>query len=248
MIAIGGAALWAGGLAFQALIALISALMLWELMRMCAPTPTSAPIQIAMLGGVVLMGSALVSGYFILPAIAAVVLVGAGQAGAGHRAVWLGYAAMILLAGIGMIQLRLQAGPLWMGWLIGIVVVTDIAGYFAGKTLGGPRLWPRVSPKKTWSGTLAGWGAAALVGAGFAAWIGDGELIDALAGLGVLLAAASQAGDIAESAIKRRAGVKDSSGLIPGHGGFLDRFDGMIGAALVLLLIGALTGFPPGVS
>ncbi|WP_026757847.1 phosphatidate cytidylyltransferase [Sediminimonas qiaohouensis] len=248
MVAIGGLALWWGGLVFHAMIAVVTALMLWELMRMCAPTPASASIQIAILGGVVLMASAFVSGFFTLPAIAAVVLVGAGQAGAGRRAIWLGYAAMILLAGLGMIMLRLQAGPLWMGWLIGVVVVTDIAGYFAGKALGGPRVWPRVSPKKTWSGTLAGWAAAAVLGAGLAVWAGNAAGIGALTALSVLLSAASQAGDIAESAIKRRAGVKDSSALIPGHGGFLDRFDGMIGAALIVLLIGVVAGFPPGVS
>ena len=248
LVVIGGVGLWWGGLVFQGLIALVCALMLWELMRICAPQPESAPIQIAFLGAAVLMGSALVSGFFVLPAVLAVVLVGAGQAGAEQRVIWASYAAMILLAGVGMILLRLQAGPLWMGWLIGVVVATDIAGYFAGKRFGGPRLWARVSPKKTWSGTLAGWAAAALVGAGFAVWIGGDAGIVALAGLSVLLSAASQAGDIAESAIKRRAGIKDSSGLIPGHGGFLDRFDGMIGAALILLLIGAVAGFPPGVS
>ena len=123
---------------------------------------------------------------------------------------------------------------LWIGWLILVVAVTDIAGYFAGRAIGGPKFWPSVSPKKTWSGTMAGWIGAAVVGAIFARWSTAGPelvLISAVAAL------ASQMGDIAESAIKRRMAVKDSSHLIPGHGGLLDRFDGLIGATLMMVLV-----------
>ena len=246
MVAVAAAALWWGGLAFRAMIALGCAAMLWELMRLCDPRPASAPLQVAVLGGVVLMGLSFLPGVWALPLLLAVIVAGLGQAGAGHRLVWGGYGAMILLAGLGMIVLRSHAGAGWMAWLIAVVVASDVAGYFAGKALGGPLLWPRVSPKKTWTGTVAGWAGAAIVGALFAAWLDAG--VAAMAALSVLLAAAAQAGDIGESAIKRRAGVKDSSGLIPGHGGALDRFDGMIGAALVLLLIGLVAGIPPGVS
>ena len=132
---------------------------------------------------------------------------------------------------------------IWMFWLVLVVVATDVAGYFAGRLIGGPKFWPRVSPKKTWSGTVAGWIAAGLLGAVFAHYtIANFNLVP----LSVAAAMASQLGDIAESAIKRRAGVKDSSNLIPGHGGLFDRFDGMLGAALFILIIGQLVGFPPG--
>ena len=122
-----------------------------------------------------------------------------------------------------------------------VVVVTDVAGYFAGRIIGGPKFWPAVSPKKTWAGTTAGWLAAAVVGVVFG--IGSG-VMGTLVLASVLLSFASQLGDIAESAIKRRVGVKDSSTLIPGHGGLLDRFDGMLGAALALLLLEVGFGFP----
>ncbi len=120
-----------------------------------------------------------------------------------------------------------------------------MAGYFAGRLLGGPKFWPRISPKKTWSGTLAGWALAAAVGWGMARHAG----IDAaplLAALSAVTAFAAQMGDIGESWIKRRMGVKDSSGLLPGHGGVMDRFDGMTGASVFLYLLMQLTDFPAG--
>jgi phosphatidate cytidylyltransferase len=122
-----------------------------------------------------------------------------------------------------------------------VVAVTDIGGYFAGRIIGGPKFWPRVSPKKTWSGTVAGWVGAGVVGWAFMAATGMGV---ALIGISIALSMASQMGDIAESAVKRNAGVKDSSALLPGHGGVWDRFDGMLGASLLLLVIESFTGFP----
>ena len=146
-------------------------------------------------------------------------------------------------SGFGMMHVRVDLGFGWLVWLVLIVVVTDVAGYFAGRTLGGPKFWPRVSPKKTWSGTVAGWLGAAVVGAFFA--VNSGAWVAVLLA-SVVLSFASQLGDIAESAIKRKTGVKDSSALIPGHGGVLDRFDGMLGASIGFLLIEVLFGFPWG--
>jgi phosphatidate cytidylyltransferase len=111
--------------------------------------------------------------------------------------------------------------------------------------IGGPKLWPRVSPKKTWSGTVAGWVGATVVAILFAGATNAGF---GLIGVSIAVSMASQIGDIAESAIKRRSGVKDSSNLIPGHGGLLDRFDGMLGAAVFIVIAGPLIAFPPGVS
>ena len=152
------------------------------------------------------------------------------------------FAVMVLLAGFGMMSVRDDMGFVWMLWLVLVVVVTDILGYFAGRLIGGPKFWPRVSPKKTWAGTAGGWVGAALVGAAFAFATGAGlQLI----GVSVAVSMASQMGDIAESAIKRRVGVKDSSNLIPGHGGLLDRFDGMLGASVLVLIAGPLFSLAP---
>jgi phosphatidate cytidylyltransferase len=121
--------------------------------------------------------------------------------------------------------------------LFAVVWATDIAGYFVGRFVGGPKLWPRVSPKKTWSGAIGGaLGAivAALAVARFA------HLTNSLAivRLALLLSAVSQAGDLFESAFKRRFGVKDAGHVIPGHGGIMDRLDGFVAAAVVAALIG----------
>ena len=119
-----------------------------------------------------------------------------------------------------------------------MVIATDVAGYFVGRIVGGPKFWPKVSPKKTWSGTVGGWVAAAAVGAFFGGW--------PLILVSVVTSFFSQMGDAAESAIKRRTGVKDSSNLIPGHGGLMDRFDALMGASLFIMLVGAIVGLPTG--
>jgi phosphatidate cytidylyltransferase len=126
-------------------------------------------------------------------------------------------------------------------FLFALVWGTDIAAYFAGRAIGGPKLWPAVSPKKTWSGTVAGWVGAAIVGAIFLRFTTAGP---DLPWISAALSLASQIGDITESAIKRRMGVKDSSNLIPGHGGLLDRFDGMLGAALFMLFVAQVVIVP----
>jgi phosphatidate cytidylyltransferase len=126
-----------------------------------------------------------------------------------------------------------------------IVWVTDIGGYFAGRGIGGPKLWPRVSPKKTWAGAIGGFAASLAVAAGFAA-CGFGKILPMLL-LGAVLSVASQLGDLFESAVKRRFGVKDSSHIIPGHGGLLDRLDGFVAAVVVAAIFGLLRGGADGV-
>lgn len=147
----------------------------------------------------------------------------------GHRT-WLAYGLLLAVAALALDFGQIVAGPRGILALIGIVVISDILGYFAGRALGGPKFWPRISPKKTWSGTVAGW-----IGAGiFGALVGP-DLLGVswwACGLGaVVLSFAGQMGDIVESALKRRAGVKDSSSLIPGHGGVLDRLDALVAVA-----------------
>jgi phosphatidate cytidylyltransferase len=119
-----------------------------------------------------------------------------------------------------------------------VVWATDIGGYFAGRSIGGPKLWPRVSPKKTWAGALGGFGASLAVAGSFATF-GLGKAVPLLV-LSAVLSAVSQLGDLFESAVKRRFGVKDSSHLIPGHGGLMDRLDGFIAAVLVASIFGIL--------
>jgi phosphatidate cytidylyltransferase len=155
-------------------------------------------------------------------------------------AIALFYGAAILLAGAALIWLRCQPQGLVLTlWWLAVVIASDIMGYFAGRLLGGPKFWPRVSPKKTWSGTIAGWIGALIVG-----WVFSGTLGSVVILFSPIVALAGQMGDIAESAIKRRAGVKDSSNLIPGHGGVLDRFDAVIFAALIVAGAGVLCPFP----
>jgi phosphatidate cytidylyltransferase len=135
-------------------------------------------------------------------------------------------------------------GLIAIAWLFALVWGTDIMAYFGGRLIGGPKLWPRVSAGKTWSGTLVGIFCGALFALALAVMVLDRAPILPLFFLGVLLAAISQAGDLAESALKRRFRVKDSGALIPGHGGVMDRLDGFTAACVCAALIGALRLYP----
>jgi phosphatidate cytidylyltransferase len=154
------------------------------------------------------------------------------------------YAGAALLASV---VVRLD--PVWgfsaLILVLLIVWVTDIGGYFAGRGIGGPKLWPRVSPKKTWAGAIGGLVLSLAVAAGFA-WFGVGRLLPLLV-LAAVLTVISQLGDLFESAVKRRFGVKDSSHIIPGHGGLLDRLDGYVFAVIGAALIGLMRGGADGV-
>jgi phosphatidate cytidylyltransferase len=141
-------------------------------------------------------------------------------------------------------------GMVLIFWLFAVVWGTDVCAYFAGRAIGGPKLWPRVSPKKTWSGALGGLTGAVVLGAIVLAAFGQPFRWPVLA-VAIVLSALSQAGDLFESSIKRRFGAKDSSQLIPGHGGFMDRLDGFIFAVAAAALLGVskagLADVPAGV-
>ena len=126
-----------------------------------------------------------------------------------------------------------------------VVWAADIGGYFAGRGIGGPKLWPKVSPKKTWAGAIGGF-VAGLAVAGAFAGAGAGKTGPLLA-LAAFLSVISQLGDLFESAVKRRFGVKDSSHIIPGHGGLLDRLDGFVAAVVAAAILGFLRGGADGV-
>jgi len=154
------------------------------------------------------------------------------------------YAAAAEIASV-LVRLDAIAGFVALTLVLLIVWVTDIGGYFAGRGLGGPKLWPRVSPKKTWAGAIGGFIGSLVVAAGFAGF-GLGR-IGPLLLLGGALSVASQLGDLFESAVKRRFDVKDSSHIIPGHGGLLDRLDGYVAAIVLAAVIGVLRGGVDGV-
>lgn len=237
MTAIGLGGVWLGGLWFSAMVALICAGMVWELFRIMAPSQPGQAFWIGALAGVVVIGLGFLPAMFLLPVVVAVAITGATKVEK-DPVIFGAYAAGLVLAGHGLITLRSVDGFDAVMWLVLVVIATDMAGYFAGRTLGGPKFWPSVSPKKTWSGTAAGWVAAGFVGLAFG---GPGLVM-----ISVLMAFASQMGDAAESAIKRRNNVKDSSGLIPGHGGLLDRFDAMMAAALFVMIVSLVSPLPLG--
>ncbi|KIC48966.1 phosphatidate cytidylyltransferase [Tateyamaria sp. ANG-S1] len=243
MVLIGIWGIWMGGDVFHVLVAIVCGLMVWELVRMVSPTQSSLAIQLGAVSGAAVLLAIYLPVGFALPILLAPCMVGLGQL-AKNRSTYMIFTVLVLMAGFGMMQVRDDLGFGWMTWLVMVVVVTDVVGYFAGRTFGGPKFWPRVSPKKTWSGTVAGWIGAGVVGAVFAI---NTEATAQLVGVSIALSMASQMGDIGESAMKRRMGVKDSSALIPGHGGVLDRFDGMLGASVFLLMLGQVSGFPGGV-
>jgi phosphatidate cytidylyltransferase len=147
---------------------------------------------------------------------------------------------VLIAAWVAVVEL--QARSPWLALAaMAIVWIADIAAYFAGRAFGRHKLAPAISPGKTWSGLCGGVLGAALAGA-VAAWLlGSGRLVQG-AGLGAFLAAVAQLGDLLESAFKRLAGVKDSGSLIPGHGGVLDRVDGLLLAAPALAVLGLIAG------
>jgi len=147
------------------------------------------------------------------------------------------YAAAAQLASITVRLDQAQGLPALILVLL-VVWGTDIGGYFAGRGVGGPKLWPRVSPKKTWAGAIGGLVASLLVALGFSA-LGFGKALS-LSGLAAGLSIAAQLGDLFESAVKRRFGVKDSSHIIPGHGGVMDRLDGFVAAIVAAAVLGFL--------
>jgi phosphatidate cytidylyltransferase len=157
------------------------------------------------------------------------------------------YAAAALVASV-LLRFDADMGFVALVFVFLIVWVTDIGGYFAGRRIGGPKLWARVSPKKTWAGAIGGFAASLAVAAAFALLAphrDDPQLavkIGPLLAVGGVLTIVSQLGDLFESAVKRRFGVKDSSQLIPGHGGLMDRLDGFIAAMVVAAVFGVLRG------
>ena len=151
------------------------------------------------------------------------------------------------VAEVASVLLRLDPGKGVVALIVVLLIVwvTDSGGYFAGRGIGGPKLWPRISPKKTWAGAIGGFVASLAVASIFA--VLDFGKAGPLLMISGVLSVVSQLGDLFESAVKRRFGVKDSSQIIPGHGGLLDRLDGFVAAVAMAALFGFLRGGADGV-
>jgi phosphatidate cytidylyltransferase len=211
-----------------------------------ARTPVMVAAGVAVLCGagwfeVARIGAAFVFGLVTLGVAAAALLAPERR---GWAALGLSYAFAALIASVA-VRLDHAFGFAALMFVLLVVWVTDIGGYFAGRSIGGPKLWPRVSPKKTWAGAIGGFVASLGVAAGFAS-LGLGKNGPILI-VGAVLSIASQLGDLFESAVKRRFGVKDSSHIIPGHGGLMDRLDGFIAAIVLAAILGFLRGGADGV-
>ena len=151
-----------------------------------------------------------------------------------------GYAAAVVL---GPILLRLDPvhGATAILWLFAVVWGTDVAAYFAGRAIGGPKLWPRLSPKKTWAGFIGGTLVGTVLGL-LVVHLADVHVGVTLGFVTFVIAALSQGGDLFESFVKRQFAAKDAGKLIPGHGGVMDRLDGFLVAAVAAAIIGIVRG------
>jgi phosphatidate cytidylyltransferase len=242
LVAAALAALWFGGAAFG-LFWLVAALAAhWEWGGLIGgPLPWSRRIAGA-IGLIAALALQSVRQYeFAFLALALASAFNAWAAGAGYRAfaaVGVFYAGGLLLSVTALRQPPFF-GICAIGWLFAVVWGTDVCAYFAGRKIGGRKLAPRISPGKTWSGFLVGIACGAVLGATTASlWPNVRVSFFPVLLLGLAAGAVAQGGDLFESWMKRRAGVKDSSGLIPGHGGVMDRLDGFIAAAIFAALFG----------
>lgn len=222
-------------------IAVLFGALMWELTRLVVPAPRRSWVAgVGLLSGLSMALTLLVGSWgaltFILPL------------GLGTRAVrrelrvaYVGFSLLMVMAAWGLLWTRVMFGLGEAVWIVALVVLSDVLGYFVGRSIGGPKFWPAISPKKTWSGTFAGWAGGAVLGI---VLVLLGRADAGVIVIGPLLVFAGQMGDIAESWIKRRVGAKDSSRLIPGHGGLMDRFDAMAGSLAAATVLG-LAGWLP---
>ena len=204
----------------------------------------SAVVMLALAGAALWLGGLWFDGFVILVSAAclfeAVRLIRRAGRNASGALVVAGCAAAIIYIGAAAGMLIELPIPVVLG-VIAVVVATDTGAYFSGRTIGGPKIAPRISPSKTWAGLGGGMVAAGLVSLGFFYSNGGDRAFSAMGAgafaVGAGLAVLAQAGDFLESWLKRKAGMKDSSNLIPGHGGVFDRADGMLPVAIVAGLL-----------
>lgn len=232
--------LWLGGVAFWALLTIGAMIALFEWGGLVHAHRARVGIALAIL--LVGMGYALPMMWGTDRATLALLLISGLVLALFPRfasiSVGLGY---IGTAAISILFLREQPnGAALALWTLATVWATDIGAYFAGHRIGGAKLAPRISPSKTWAGLIGGMIAAGVIGAIIATL---GHLPSTALWLGPILAVVAQAGDLLESWLKRRAGVKDSGNLLPGHGGLLDRVDGVLPVAILVAALVANGNF-----
>lgn len=247
MVAVAVAAVWLGGWPFRLLAAAAAALMLVEWADM-----HRVPRLWAWIGAGLLAANLLAAAEYFYPVAAGEAeLTIAGFAPPVVLALLLGLASRRPVMAWGYAYVALPAFAIvvigWIDmvlvlWVLVVTWATDIVAYFAGRAIGGPKLAPRISPNKTWAGLAGGIAGAAAFGWLVAFWF---EIGAPFTWLGAAMGLIAQGGDLYESWEKRRAGVKDSGTLLPGHGGVLDRLDGLLAvsaATMVLLLTDVWTG------
>lgn len=248
MAAIALVALQAGPVIFDILVAVGAAVLAWEWTRLCGGGRFGWTGVVQAVAVVAVVTAAWVAS----PAISIALIVAgclgdyvaARLSGRVHPR-WIAAGTVYIgLPCIALVWLRggEPAGRQVILWLMLTVWATDTGAYFAGRLVGGPKLAPRLSPKKTWAGLIGAALSAAIVGFVFPSFDAGAPSPLVLALIGALTAVVAQGGDLAKSSVKRRFGAKDSSHLIPGHGGLFDRVDGLLAAGLVLALCQWATG------
>ncbi|MHA6723020.1 phosphatidate cytidylyltransferase [Sphingomonas sp. RS2018] len=235
LIALAAAALWLGGFAFWLLAAVAGLLMMaeWSTMQgadaktkrngqLAISVPLAIMCPLAAGPGFLALGLIAGAGFFVAATTRRSVL--------GWGAAYVGLPVLALL----VLRDQPERGLLLAFWAMALVWATDIGAYFAGRSIGGPKVAPAISPNKTWAGLIGGVVAATAFAFALHVWAG---LPFRLVMATPVLAVASQAGDFFESWLKRRAGVKDSGTLLPGHGGVMDRLDGLVPVAPLAALL-----------
>jgi len=227
------AAIWFGGLPFQLLTLGAAGIMAWEWARLCrgGTLGRSGLTGIAVVLVVVVLGaSGLTMPAVVLSLTGSLAIYALGRIDGDTAPSWLA-AGLIWLALPCVLLLWLSrldpAGRTTVLWIFAIVWATDVGAYAAGRGIGGPRLAPRLSPRKTWAGLIGGVFCAGLAGWSTGHFTAVSPVLPLIL-VSAALAIVEQFGDLVESMAKRRFNVKDSSGLIPGHGGLLDRLDGLL--------------------
>lgn len=248
LLALGAA--WAGRPYWDLLVVALGGFMTWEWARLCGGGRISSAGYVLIASVLATLLTAELAGFAAALAVLAVAALAVAAVACRHPsgfAIWHGLGT--LYVGLPCLALNWTRsipddGLTTLLWVLGLVWATDTAAYFAGRAIGGPKLTPRISPNKTWAGLAGGVVAAAGVGLVFAVvttivtpWLF--VLISAS------LALVEQVGDLFESSVKRHFGVKDSGGLIPGHGGVLDRADGLIAVAIAVVVLTLLAGQTP---
>ena len=239
-VAMGSLALataWIGGFIFAIFWWLASIVVLWEWQRLVGGSRLAERVAV---GGVMVALAALFALHNSILGVIAALALGAAAVGwlTGRReGPWAAGGAVYagaLVASVVLLRISPSFGLAAIFWLFAVVWGADVAAYFGGRLVGGPRLWPSVSPGKTWAGAIIGALAGAVLGLMLAAWTNRPA---ALFCLGLATAIVSELGDLFESAFKRRFGVKDSSSLIPGHGGLMDRLDAFVAASVFAAVV-----------